>query len=231
MVVIILNNVSILIPFRSDNGPREAAFRWVLKFYEKVLPNAEICIEGCDTHLFSKSKAVNNAAKKATGDIFVIADADMIYDPKCITLSIPLLKNNAWVIPYTQVIDISQKSTQNLLAVEPVWPINMKLESTKRTPRTIGGLNVVPRRNFEAIGGWDESFIGWGGADDAFCFAMDTLCGKYARLEMDLFHLWHEPLKAKGNPNYNSNFALMKRYHQAYGNVKAMKQIINARKK
>lgn len=230
-MVIILNNVSVLIPFRSDHGPREKAFQWVLKFYEKVIPNAQICIGDCDTHLFSKSKAVNNAAKKATRDIFIIADADMIYNPKLITRSILLLKNNAWVIPYTRVIDISQKSTESLLATEPVWPITMKIESTKRRTRTFGGVNVVSRRNFEKIGGWDERFIGWGGADDAFCFAMDTMCGKHTRLEMDLFHLWHEPLKAKGNPNYNSNFALVQQYYRAYGKVKVMEQIINRRKK
>ncbi|MGM0904665.1 MAG: galactosyltransferase-related protein [Bacillota bacterium] len=225
-----MKDISILIPFRSDNGPREYAFQWVLKFYQKVLPDAEICIDGCDTHLFSKSQAVNNAAKKATGNTFVIADADMIYNPQCIELSIPLLKNAGWVIPYTQVLDLSKKSTQNLLATEPNWPINMKLEFTKRTPRTIGGLNIVSRKNFEAIGGWDERFVGWGGADDAFCFAMDTLCGKHKRLEMQMLHLWHEPLKAKGNPNYQSNYSIMKRYHKAYGNIRLMEQIIREKK-
>lgn len=231
-MVIILNNISILIPFRSDHGPREKAFQWVLRFYEKIFPNVEICIGNCNTELFSRSIAINNAAKKATRDIFVIADADMIYNPKSIELSIPLLENNAWVIPYTRVIDISQKSTQNLLATEPVWPINIKLEAiekqltTKKGILPRGGLNVVSRTNFEAVGGFDERFLGWGAPDDAFCFAMDTLCGKHIRLKMNLFHLWHEPIKAKGNPNYQSNLALVQQYCRAYGNVRVMKQLI-----
>ncbi|MGM0904664.1 MAG: galactosyltransferase-related protein [Bacillota bacterium] len=231
MVVVSLKDISILIPFRSDNGPRDKAFRWVTRFYETVYSDAEICVGTCDTQFFSKSKAVNNAAKKATRDIFIIADADMIYDPKCITESIMLLKNHAWVIPYTRVLDISQHSTQRLLLTEPNWPIKLNVGSTKRPIRTFGGVNVVPRKNFDAVGGWDERFIGWGGADDAFCMALDTICGKHTRVNIDLFHLWHKPTKAQGNPNYNSNYKLVQRYRQAYGKAKVMEKLINERNK
>jgi len=53
-------------------------------YWEEMLPEAEIII-GRDPKLrlpFSKTYAVNAAAKKAHGKYFVILDADAYLDPK-----------------------------------------------------------------------------------------------------------------------------------------------------
>ena len=76
-----LEKVSIIIPFQTDHGPREGAFKWIKRYYAAVMPEAELCVGTFDGEI-NKSKAVNLAAKKATRDIFVIADADVVYDPK-----------------------------------------------------------------------------------------------------------------------------------------------------
>ena len=60
------------------------------------------------------------------------------------------------MIPYKQVLDISENSTKQLLAAKPHWPVKMHLEVKQRTPRTVGGINVVPRKHFEAVGGWTK---------------------------------------------------------------------------
>ncbi len=36
-----LEKVSVLIPYQSDKVPRRAAYKWILKFYEKVLAQVE----------------------------------------------------------------------------------------------------------------------------------------------------------------------------------------------
>ena len=83
--------ISVLIPFRPDHPSRVRSFHWILQFYRELLPDAEICVGTCKTQLFSKSRAVNQAAKQATRDIFVIADADVFYDPHIIKQAVNLL--------------------------------------------------------------------------------------------------------------------------------------------
>ncbi len=49
----------------------------------------------------------------------------------------------------------------------------------------------MSRNTFIVAGGFDERFIGWGGDDDAFVHALETLCGNYIKLGREVFHLWH----------------------------------------
>src|SRR3954462_5783937 len=96
-----LEKVSIIIPFQTDNGPRAEAFKWIKQYYELVMPEAELCLGTIDKDEINKSKAVNLAAKKATREIFVIADADVLFDPKLIVEAIDVLNEAAWVVPFT----------------------------------------------------------------------------------------------------------------------------------
>src|ERR1700744_3825414 len=70
------SGISLLVPFRTDHGRRAETWSWLERYWRHELPGAEIVI-GTDSHpAFSKTSAVNRAAAKATGDIFVILDAD-----------------------------------------------------------------------------------------------------------------------------------------------------------
>ncbi|QCK82219.1 hypothetical protein E5Z46_08125 [Geobacillus kaustophilus NBRC 102445] len=50
-----------------------------------------------------------------------------------------------------------------------------------------------------AVGGFDERFSAWGGEDDAFSSAVNTLCGHYKRLEHTIYHLWHPVVGYENN--------------------------------
>ncbi|KIL45199.1 galactosyltransferase-related protein [Jeotgalibacillus soli] len=230
-----LENVSIIIPFQTDYGPRAEAFEWVKKYYSTVMPEAELCLGIFENNEINKSKAVNQAAKNATRDIFVIADADIIYDPVVITESIKLLNEAAWVVPFTEIYDIPQKLTKKLVKSDPTLPINVELKHCQKVnwlyDEFAGKLNVIPREHFEAVGGFDERFIGWGGEDDAFSHAVNTLCGQFVNYEGRLFHMWHPPSHYNTNPNGQANIALLKRYIAASGNKEQMEQLIKERKK
>lgn len=225
-----MKNVSVLIPYRQDCGPRDQAFYWVKRFYEKFLPEVEICIGECDTELFSRSQAINNASKKATGEIFVIADSDLFYDPKIINEAINLLEKFEWIVPYYRIHYIGEESTKRILGLKPEWPMNKNLDiwtldATKNI--TVGGLSILPKRNFEMVRGFDERFCGWGGEDEAFESAVNTLCGQYERINTDIYHLWHPRLN--GNPHYQENLTLHGRYRAAAGNKDEIQKLINER--
>jgi predicted glycosyltransferase involved in capsule biosynthesis len=229
--IVVLETVSVIIPFQTDHGPRAEAFEWIKRYYSRVMPETELCCGTLNGEEVNKSKAVNLAAKKAARDILVIADADVIYDPEIIVESIRLLNNAAWVVPFTEIYDIEKAVTERLLKTEPRWPIDVNIkECTKANwiyDGFAGKVLVIPKRNFEAVGGFDERFIGWGGEDDAFSHAVKTLCGKFVNADRSIYHLWHPK---PTNPNYSANIALYNRYLRASGNKEEMIKLINERK-
>lgn len=221
--------LSVLMPYKPDNGHRDEVFHWVSVFYRKYLPFAEICIGYSKSTLFSRAQAINDAAQKAQTDLFLIADTDIFYDPGIIIEARAMLRSHAWIIPFNKVLDIQQACTQHLLRNEPEWPLVMPVQGNIRAYGSKGGLTLIPREHFEAVNGLDERFIGWGGEDDAFACSMDTLCGKHYRMNKAINHLWHPSLKKNGNPNYSNNYSLYLKYSQATGNIAAMRDLISQR--
>ncbi|QCJ41548.1 glycosyltransferase [Bacillus sp. S3] len=232
--VTVLENVSIIVPFQTDHGPRAKAFEWIKRYYARVMPEAELCLGLINEEDINKSKAVNLAAKQATKDIFVIADADVVYNPNIIVEAIRLLDKAAWVVPFTEVYNIEWQGTKRLLKTKPTWPIDIKYEECSKSKWVYEGfagkLFIIPRENFEAVGGFDERFIGWGGEDDAFSHAVRTLCGEIVNVKGKIFHLWHPSSNYQTNPHGKANADLLGRYKQASGNKKKMTKLINERK-
>lgn len=40
----VFEQVSILLPFKPDNGIRSTLLQWVIRFYNEVMPDVEICV-------------------------------------------------------------------------------------------------------------------------------------------------------------------------------------------
>lgn len=227
-----MSDVSIIIPFQTDHGIRAEEFEWIKKYYSRVMQEAELCFGIINGKEINKSKAINLAAKKATKEVFVIADSDVIYDPEIIVKSIRLLNEAAFVVPFTEVYNIERAGTERLLKTEPKWPIDVKFEEcTKESfyPGFAGKLLVISKETFEKVGGFDERFIGWGGEDDAFSLAVQTLCGKLVNITGELYHLWHPVSNYYTNPHGKENHALVTRYYHASGNKEQMVNLINER--
>lgn len=231
----LFENVSILIPFQSDNGQRDIIFKWLIQYYKASMPGAELCIHVSKDKLFNKSKNINLAAKKATRGIFVIADADMIIRPALIIYSIRLLEQHPWIIPFQRIQYLSKYTSNKLLKTDPKWPLSIEDKSKyyilkKYGPNEIsGGINILSRTNFKKVGGFDERFAGWGGEDDAFCYAVNTLCGKLKRLNQEIYHIWHPRIGWERSPKANDNRRLLRKYKLSNGNKKKMRLLINSR--
>lgn len=226
--------VSIIMAYKQDHGPRDLAFKWINKFYKSAMPNVELCIGVSNGDAFNRSQGMNTAAQKATRDIFVIADGDIIFNPIVIIDAIKLLKDNAWVIPFHhhKIINLSPQNTEKVLKSKPKWPLRVEVRDftiEKRDMNFAGKLNVITRSNFTRVGGFDKRFVGYGWEDNAFQDAVSTICGPHKRLDRELFHLWHSPVKSKGNPYWEKNKELGMLYRSARGNKNAMEKLIEGR--
>lgn len=195
-------NISILVPYKSDNGIRDKNWAWIEKRYTSLMPNAEICMGESTTELFSRSDAINNAARKATRDIFIIADSDITFDIEQIQLGLSMLSKYKFVVPFSHIIRLDSSLTNKLIS----YPSNISLSSIdtnncKKDTGTpyylVGGIGIIEKSTFFQCGGFDPRFQGWGGEDDAFSYVIKHLYGEFGRpTDNNMYHLFHpqEPI-------------------------------------
>lgn len=98
-----------------------------------------------------------------------------------------------------------------------------------RHSNTFSGAIAVPRALWDAVGGFDERFVGWGGEDLAFWSACCAIGRRFDRIPGDMFHMWHPRTREdnEGSPTYPSNDVLMRRYINAKGNRSEMLNILH----
>ena len=117
---------------------------------------------------FSVSRALNNAAKHARGDVFLMFGADHVPDPAAITWALEQVKRHPWVRIYDRVLYASEAATH--LMVDGPWPGTLLTDSADWTRHSAPcpGVLALIRRAYEAAGGMDERFQDWGYEDSEF---------------------------------------------------------------
>jgi glycosyltransferase involved in cell wall biosynthesis len=197
----------------------------------------------CTGDPYSKSIAVNDAARKATGDIFVILDADTWLPPPVIEQcaeAIRTSRTDVWYIPYHVVYRLVREDTAAILASDAATcePLSVPARYEERIDKPPGGAQIIPARGFRTVGGYDPRFRGWGGQDRAFVRAADTLYVAHRRTRNAVISLWHERVGAKSKKHtswrdglpYGKNDVtrtLVKRYKSACGDVSQMRALVD----
>jgi len=259
------HGISILIPFRclDKSSPRVKNVEWLKRYWAAQLPGAEIVI-GDDpdtTKLFSKSAAVNNAASKAKGDVFVIIDADGYLKAESAFYCAEEIRHarklgrKLWFVPYRQFYRLTEEASRCLLQSDPAHPFPFPEplasffilgDTDPKVGHWYGAMvQIMPREAFEMVGGWDERFRGWGGEDHAAMRAMDTLYGLHKTLPGQVLHIWHPQIGPAGvkeqvhwkermweNQNETGiNDQLSNKYYGAYRNPTRMRQLLEEGRK
>lgn len=196
--------LSFIIPYRDADGTRERAKDWIVARWQHFYPDAEFCIapdDGVDP--FNKSMAVNTAAKQATGDVFVILDADTWIDNEWMDKAFHQLgrRNYRWVIPARKSYRLTRSASDEILALDPAAELPRlinKRTMVEQSGSVVGFCHIVPREGFEMVGGMDERFRGWGGEDSCFVRALDVVYGPHTQLPGVVVSLWHSRPRAKG---------------------------------
>jgi glycosyltransferase involved in cell wall biosynthesis len=224
-----MEKISLIIPYKSDHGRRDFVWPFIQMRYQELFPEVEICL-GSDNHeLFCKARAVNEAAQKATGDIFVLIDAEVIFDPGLLQRISTMIRLHPWIIPFTEAYRLTKDATDRL--IEEGLPAKfLVVESDIEYRQSVPGgyMNVMTRSCFEKVGGMDERFQGYGYEDMAFALSLDTICGQHYRMKEIIYHLWH-PWADIYHHNFQNNHDLYQRYLSAAGKPQAMKQLIHER--
>jgi hypothetical protein len=177
--------VSVLIPFASAEAWRLRARDHVVGWYRT---QGFDVVEGSCDGPWRKAVAVADAASRATGDTFVVADADCLCDG--VTRAVAAVWAGApWAIPHGLVHRLDEAATEEVYGgADPA-------ATTGRIERPYhgfagGGIVVLPRATYLSVP-LDPRFEGWGQEDEAWAAALTSLAGPAARGSADLHHLYH----------------------------------------
>lgn len=248
--------ISLLVPFRpGDDDPeqRQRLWDWLTKFWACQLPTAELIIGHEPYWPFSKAAALNNAASRARGRVFVQIDADALLNPAVIQACADDIEaavadgRRKWIIPHRRLYRLNPTETDRVLASDPCQPYDMPspppdewIEPGSGGPKDyasaagykFGALaQIYPREAFFRVGGWDTRARGWGSEDAAAMRCFDTLYAIHEVSDNDILHLHHyrpgEDWRTRrwvGQFGV-SNSRLAQRYAQATAEPGAMRQL------
>jgi hypothetical protein len=244
--------ISILMPFRADPRAPERVeiFNWVVQYWHNALPDAEIVIGRSKSKIFSKTEAVNNAARRAKGRIFIILDSDAYMRPEVLQDCADQIDRaeargqHLWFIPYRHLYRLTKEAGRVVLDSDPLFPIQfpepplpsdiLNQHGSMHGHRFGALVQMMSRKAFYMVGGMDPRFRGWGGEDVAFVRAMDTIYGPHKTTRNDILHIWHPTIGSNakdrmwhGQDSMGENMKLTNRYNRATGDPAAMRKLVD----
>lgn len=228
--------LSLLMPFRDDDGTRTVVAEWIQARWRHYFPEAELIIESDDGGTpFSKTIAVNRAAARATGDVLAILDADTWVRVERVKKVVAAIESGEvpWAMPCSRAYRLTRLFTSRLLRMPPegTFPIVKTRTDCEEIVGAVGFMHIFPRGAWEAVGGMDPRFRGWGGEDNAITWAMDTMWGQHVQFPSTALHLWHDRPRLDGKRIWvgqtDRNRPLISRYRRALGRPDRMKVLVD----
>jgi hypothetical protein len=157
---------------------------------------------------YSRSWTFNAGAEIARGRILVLHDNDMLV-PQHYAREILGRANEGWSFIDLKrfVFYLHRNDTQRVF---DTGALSTDVHTTV-VQNLHGGSVIAARDAYFDIGGFDESFIGWGGEDNDFRERADAHGGVYPFGYLPLVHLFHEPQAGKIQGNAAP---AVQRYHE-----------------
>lgn len=118
---------------------------------------------------FSVARALNDAAKHAHGDHFLLFGADHVPDTRAVQWAAHALRGHTFARIYDRVAYATEAATRIILGNQH-FPLDAA--DWNEVPAPCPGVLAVRREAFENAGGLDERYEGWGYEDTAFLDAL-----------------------------------------------------------
>jgi hypothetical protein len=222
-----MTKIVFLVARREDKGHRDEVWAYCKARWQSLFPDWPIYEGHHEEGLFNRSAAVNGASTDAGDwDIAIVLDSDVMISKSWVEKAVEAaVKTDKVTWPHTRIRNMAEDDTKRVLKANRDFgdeidheDIDLLVERTN--PISWSCCIVVPRSAYDAIGGFDERFQGWGFEDMAFQSAVCGLLG-WNRLKGEIIHLWHpksEDRIVSGNsrwtatPEYRYNARLGRRY-------------------
>ena len=211
----------ILVPYRPDGGHRDRLWGFTRTWLAGHHPDLPIHVGSSPDGPFNRSAAINEAARAAGDwDVAVVCDSDTVVPPAHLDEAVVAAHATGLLASaLSSVVELTRRSTDRLLADEDTDPATLgKIRTRRKEDLTQSSVLAIPRALWDAVGGFDEQFCGWGCEDNAFWIAATLMGGaKPLRTNGSAYHLWHEKAsKIKLlDPIFRTNFFRLRRYGKA----------------
>lgn len=212
-----MTTISVLIPYRGDGAQRDRLWAHCRKLWD-ALPVELVIGEESGIGPFSAAAAFNDAAHKATGDMYILYGADQIPDWDRIQWAVEQLTTHKWCALYANTAGYDETSTNAIL--NGASPNSVPLGASVPFCTAIIGIRA------DAWIPYDERFTGWGVEDSAWRLALETLYGPTPEPTGTLRCLYHPPAP---RDQFEQNCALMGEYMEAANNGTMPQLITNLR--
>lgn len=217
----------VVIPWRDGPG-RAAPKRWVERRWEVLHPDADVITPGSPEGPFNIAAALNRGIDRTRADLVVLTGADVVLDPVDVLDALEAAAGGRWVMLAGQYHRLDRGASERLLRARPGVEL-CSFPGGGWISTKLGWGPIVAPRDLLAAVGYDERFRGWGGEDDAFGFAAETLAGPPIRLDRTAFMLWHHRRYRRAHPDYAANVELLEQYRDAHGDPVATRAIVSDR--
>jgi hypothetical protein len=220
----------ILVPRRAGQSDRDRLWTFARAELAARVPEIPVVEGHHDEGPFNRSAAIN-AAAAAAGDwtSALIIDADILLDATNVRQSLELAEaSDALVLGYHERAHLTPKGTARILAgYRGNWRASGMVK--KSLFDSCSSALAVSRKLFDAVGGFDELFVGWGWEDVAFRCAAETVSGReLVKIAGVLWHL-HHVVSSGNNPNeptFVANRERGERYRAARWNLPAIEELL-----
>lgn len=213
-------DVAVLVPWRGGDPYRERLWAFVRPLWEAY--GWPVVTGASPDGPFNRSAAVNDAATKVPWDMAVIIDADTYARPVQVRAAIERASETGRIAyAHDQWRGMTPKATNFLLREGPRqrWE---HLPYTTLPRATVSSCLAIRRDLWDAVGGFDERFRGWGFEDRAFAIACETFGEGSERISGPVFHLWHPSQRVHRGGTFEANRQLRSRYGLAAGDREAI---------
>lgn len=220
-------SVEVIIPWRDGSDARHRALSWVCDRWRETFPSWDLTVSAAPSGDWVKAAAVMPAVVASAADVIVVADADVWCDGVAEAVS-AVADGGWWAVPHFLVHRLGQRATQAVYG--GLSPRDAAvLHGVDQAPYVgveAGGL-VVLGRELALDVPLDPRFLGWGGEDHAWGYALSSMVGVPWRGRQDLWHLWHPPQNRRTRLIGSSKSeALRRRYRDARSHPSDMRRLV-----
>lgn len=170
---------------------------WVVYAHTPVQPGYD----------YNRSWTLNAGARLARGEVLILHDNDMLSPSRYAAEALERAREG-WLFQEIKrfTFYLGEEETQRVFASGDV-----RTDVPATIVQNLQGASIAASKDaYFAIGGFDESFIGWGGEDNEFWERAETTHRVYAYGYLPFLHLWHAPQKGKLIGN---DAPAIRRYH------------------
>ena len=187
-------SVAIIIPFRSrGNDPlREQNLERVLADWRQGGYKPIVVSDGRrGAEPFCRSAAYNQSVELVDADVYVFTESDLLIQPEAIEIAVDLaFIKPGLVIPFSEFRALSEKDSRRVRAFV-MDPYDCLATVVRGYRGSVGAINVLSRKTYDMVGGYDERFEGAWYDDDAMKIAFEVCSGPTRWVDGAAYHLYH----------------------------------------